>query len=86
MLSAKQLSRSASTCEQVFFPAEASEQPLPRWFFDRSPSEVKAAFLARWKKNEVDQVCCHGIIILPRQCTATAEAWGQALISLKIYV
>ena len=42
---------------QVFFPAETSEQPLPRWFFDRSPSEVKAAFLTRRKKTELDQVC-----------------------------
>ena len=44
---------------QVFFPAEATEQPLPRWFFDRSPSEVKAAFLNRRKKTELDQVCIH---------------------------
>ena len=44
---------------QVFFPAEASEQPMPRWFFDRSPSEVKAAFLTRRKKTELDQVCIH---------------------------
>ncbi|CAK0752440.1 hypothetical protein CVIRNUC_002146 [Coccomyxa viridis] len=40
---------------QVFFPAETSEQPMPRWFFDRSPSEVKAAFLTRRKKTELDE-------------------------------
>ena len=71
---------------QVFFPAEASEPPPPRCFFDRSPSEVKAAFLARRKKNELDQVCCHGMIILPKQCAARAKAWGQAVTSLKVYV
>ena len=43
---------------QVFFPAETSDQAAPpQWFFDQSPSQVKAAFLAKRKKTELDQVC-----------------------------
>ncbi len=41
---------------QVFFPAETPDQSLPRWFFDRSPSEVKAAFLAKRNNDELDKV------------------------------
>ena len=45
-------------CVQVFFPAETSDQAAPpKWFFDQSPSQVKAAFLAKRKKTELDQVC-----------------------------
>ncbi|CAL5227638.1 g10643 [Coccomyxa viridis] len=41
---------------QVFFPAETSDQAAPpKWFFDQSPSQVKAAFLAKRKKTELDQ-------------------------------
>ena len=53
---------------QVFFPAETSEQPLPRWFFDRSPSEVKAAFLTRRKKTELDQVCIPALVQVNALC------------------
>lgn len=41
---------------QVFFPSETPDQSLPRWFFDRSPSEVKAAFLAKRNNDELDKV------------------------------
>ncbi len=41
----------------MFFPAETSDQAAPpQWFFDQSPSQVKAAFLAKRKKTELDQV------------------------------
>ena len=41
---------------QVFFPAETPDQSLPRWFFDRSPSEVKAAFLAKRNNDQLNKV------------------------------
>ena len=41
---------------------------MPRWFFDRSPSEVKAAFLTRRKKTEHDQVCIPALVRVDALC------------------
>ena len=66
----------ASRDVQVFFPSQSADQAAPpQWFFDQSPSQVKAAFLAKRKKDELDQVChrqpqmntCHRAAISGRQ-------------------
>ena len=41
---------------------------MPRWFFDRSPSEVKAAFLTRRKKSVLDQVCIPALVRVNALC------------------
>ena len=41
---------------QVILPTGAEDQPLPSWFFSRSPAELKTAFVAKQKKRELDQV------------------------------
>ncbi|BDA46192.1 probable UBX domain-containing protein 6 [Coccomyxa sp. Obi] len=40
---------------QVVLPTGVDDQPLPSWFFSRSPAELKAAFVAKQKKRELDQ-------------------------------
>ncbi|KAK9906634.1 hypothetical protein WJX75_005245 [Coccomyxa subellipsoidea] len=40
---------------QVILPTGAEDQPLPSWFFSRSPAELKTAFVAKQKKRELDQ-------------------------------
>ena len=41
---------------QVILPTGVDDQPLPSWFFARSPAELKAAFVAKQKKRDLDQV------------------------------
>lgn len=41
---------------QVILPTGVDDQPLPGWFFERSPAEVKAHFIAKQKRRELDQV------------------------------
>ncbi|EIE24119.1 hypothetical protein COCSUDRAFT_47147 [Coccomyxa subellipsoidea C-169] len=40
---------------QVILPTGVDDQPLPSWFFARSPAELKAAFVAKQKKRDLDQ-------------------------------